>query len=272
MIISGQPSQIPRTALVTGSIQGIGLAIARSFAKAGYKLGIHGLATRDEGHAVAAQLMAEGAPEARFFDGDLCDPDAIAEMMKEVQAWSAIDILVNNAGIQRTASIANITPDVWNSILAVNLTAAFFTMQQALPDMAKRGYGRVINIASVHGLVGSRDKAPYVAAKHGLIGLSKVAALEYASSGNSTTGGVTVNCICPGWTETAIIQPQIEDRSASLDVDRDGAIASLLADKQPTQRMSDPSEIGELALWLCSPIAHNITGAALPVDGGWTAQ
>lgn len=163
-------------------------------------------------------------------------------------------------------------PEIWNSILAINLTAAFLTMQQALPSMATRSYGRVINIASVHGLVASRDKAPYVAAKHGLVGLTKVAALEYANVGDRSLGGVTVNCICPGWTETAIIEPLIADRAASLNVDRDAAIASLLSDKQPSQRMSDPAEIGAIALWLCSPVAHNITGVALPVDGGWTAQ
>lgn len=270
--MNATPAQSARTALVTGSVQGIGLAIARSFAKAGFNLAVHGLATREEGDAVAAQLMAEGAPQARFFDADLRDPVAIAEMMEQVEAWHSLDVLVNNAGIQRTAPLAEVTPDIWNGILAINLTAAFFTMQQALPAMARRGYGRVINIASVHGLVASRDKAPYVAAKHGLVGLSKVAALEFANAGTRAAGGVTVNCICPGWTETAIIEPQIKDRSASLGVDRNSAIASLLADKQPSQRTSDPSEIGELALWLCSPVAHNITGVALPVDGGWTAQ
>lgn len=261
-----------RTALVTGSVQGIGLAIARSFAGAGFNLAVHGLATREEGEAVAAELVAAGAPDAGFFDADLRDPAAIVGMMGQVEAWRGLDVLVNNAGIQRTAPLNEVTPQVWNSILAINLTAAFLTMQQALPAMAARGYGRVINIASVHGLVASQHKAPYVAAKHGLVGLSKVAALEYASAGSRAAGGVTVNCICPGWTETAIIEPQIQDRAASLGASRDAAIASLLADKQPSQRISDPSEIGELALWLCSPVAHNITGVALPVDGGWTAQ
>jgi 3-hydroxybutyrate dehydrogenase len=138
--------------------------------------------------------------------------------------------------------------------------------------MAVRGYGRVINISSVHGLVASKNKAPYVAAKHGLVGLSRVAALEYADAGERSKGGVTVNCICPGWTQTAIIEPQIEERMDAFDGDRDAAIADLLREKQPSLRVSDPSEIGALAVWLCSPLAHNITGTAIPIDGGWTAQ
>jgi 3-hydroxybutyrate dehydrogenase len=145
-------------------------------------------------------------------------------------------------------------------------------MRRALPPMAERGYGRVVNIASVHGLVASVQKAPYVASKFGLVGMSKVAALEYAASGSRASGGVTVNCICPGWTETAIIEPQIQARAADHGGDRDAAIASLLAEKQPSRRTSDPSEIGMLAAWLCDPRAHNITGATIPVDGGWTAQ
>lgn len=156
--------------------------------------------------------------------------------------------------------------------MAVNLSAAFQTMQAALPGMAERGYGRVINIASVHGLVASKYKAPYVAAKHGLVGLSKVAALEYAAKGDPAKGAVTVNCICPGWTNTAIIEPQIAERAAAFDGDREAAIADMLTQKQPSLRGSEPEEIGALALWLCQPLAHNLTGAAIPVDGGWTAQ
>ena len=145
-------------------------------------------------------------------------------------------------------------------------------MRRALPKMAINGYGRVINIASVHGLVASVHKAPYVAAKFGLVGLSRVAALEYASAGTRESGGVTVNCICPGWTETAIIEPQIAMRASEFGDDRKAGIASLLAEKQPSQRTSIPEEIGALALWLANPIAHNVTGIAIPVDGGWTAQ
>jgi 3-hydroxybutyrate dehydrogenase len=145
-------------------------------------------------------------------------------------------------------------------------------MHLLLPQMAKRGSGRVINIASVHGLVASAAKAPYVAAKHGVVGLTKVAALEYAKLGDSNSGGITINAICPGWVETALIEPQIQARVDLHNGDRAAGIADLLSEKQPSQRMSTPSDIGALALWLCNPAAHNITGTAIPVDGGWTAQ
>ncbi|MEC3863188.1 SDR family oxidoreductase, partial [Mesobacterium sp. TK19101] len=180
--------------------------------------------------------------------------------------------LVNNAGIQKTVSLAQADAATWNAILSVNLSGAFHTMRLAMPGMAGRGYGRVINIASVHGVVASVHKAPYVASKFGLVGLSKVAALEYAAEGSKAKGGVTVNCICPGWTETAIIEPQVQARAALHGGDRDAGVADLLSEKQPSRRTSDPAEIGALALWLCNPIAHNVTGTSIPVDGGWTAQ
>jgi 3-hydroxybutyrate dehydrogenase len=261
-----------RTALVTGSVQGIGLAIAEALASAGARIAVHGLAGDAQIEEVCHHLRDRGAPQAEFFDGDLRDPDRVDGLMRAVAAWGGPDILVNNAGIQHTAPLPEMPRAKWDAILAINLSAAFDTMRHALPGMAARGYGRVINIASVHGLVASKDKAPYVAAKHGLVGLSRVAALEYAAAGDRAKGGVTVNCICPGWTETAIIAPQIEARAALHGGDRDLGIAELLAEKQPSLRMSDPSEIGALALWLCAPIAHNVTGTAIPVDGGWTAQ
>lgn len=261
-----------KTALITGSVQGIGLAIATELAKAGARIAVHGIAKPGQADAACAQLKNIGAPQVQFFGGDLQNPDEISDLMQAVQDWGGADILVNNAGVQHTAPLAKMPADKWDSILAINLSAAFHTMQAAMPGMAARGYGRVINIASVHGLVASRQKGPYVAAKFGLVGLSRVAALEYAAKGSKAQGGVTVNCICPGWTETAIIQPQVDARSAEFGGDRDAAIADLLAEKQPSLRMSDPSEIGALALWLCNPVSHNITGTSIPVDGGWTAQ
>lgn len=261
-----------KTALVTGSVQGIGLAIAEELAKAGARIAVHGIAGDQQIEEVCDRLHKAGAPQAEYFPGDLRHPDRIAELMEAVAAWGGADILVNNAGIQRTAPLAEMPRDTWDEILSVNLSAAFQTMQAALPRMAERGYGRVINIASVHGLVASKEKAPYVASKFGLVGLSRVAALEYAAAGSREAGGVTVNCICPGWTETAIIEPQIEARAALFGGDRNAGIADLLKEKQPSLRISDPSEIGALAVWLCNPIAHNVTGTAIPVDGGWTAQ
>ncbi len=261
-----------KTALVTGSGQGIGLAIAEALAGAGARIALHGLPGDAAQHDAKTRLRAAGAADAQAFDADLRDPDRIAELMAAVAAWGGVDILVNNAGIQQTAPLAEVPRAIWDRILAVNLSACFHTMQAALPAMARRGYGRVINIASVQGLIGSVDKAPYVAAKHGLVGLSKVAALEYAAAGDPAQGGVTVNCICPGWTETDLVEPQILTRAQAVGGDRAAGISALLAEKQPSRRMSRPAEIGALALWLCSPLAHNMTGAALPVDGGWTAQ
>ena len=261
-----------KTALVTGSVQGIGLAIAKALAGAGARIGVHGLASPAEADAACRAVGDAGAAETRFFGADMRDVAAIEAMMAEVAEWGGADILVNNAGIQKTASLEEADTALWDAILAVNLSAAFHTMRLALPEMRRRGFGRVVNIASVHGLVASVDKAPYVASKFGLVGMSRVAALEYASHGDRDSGGVTVNCICPGWTETAIIEPQVEARAEMLGLERDAAIAHLMAEKQPSRRTSDPAEIGALALWLCMPIAHNITGTAIPVDGGWTSQ
>ena len=261
-----------RTALVTGSVQGIGMAIGQALASAGARLGVHGLATRQEAADAVETMRKSGAPEAQFFEADMRDPGEIDQMMDAVEAWGGADILVNNAGIQRTVSLAEATRLIWDEIIAVNLSGAFHTMRRTLPIMVERGYGRVINIASVHGLVASTNKAPYVSSKFGLVGLSRVAALEYAAAGSRESGGVTVNCICPGWTETTIIEPQIIARAADFGGDRASGIASLLAEKQPSKRTSRPEEVGALALWLAHPIAHNITGAAIPVDGGWTAQ
>ncbi len=261
-----------KTALVTGSVQGIGLAVAKSLAAAGARVALHGLASPQQAEAALAEVRKAGAPEACFFDADVRDIPAVEAMMREAEAWGPIDVLVNNAGIQKTASLEELDAATWDAIIAVNLSAAFHTMRLLLPAMAQRGYGRVVNIASVHGLVASVHKAPYVAAKFGLVGMSKVAALEYATAGSRASGGVTINCIGPGWTETTLIEPQVQARAAKYGGDRDKGVADLLAEKQPSQRTSLPEEIGALALWLCSPVAHNVTGTTIPIDGGWTAQ
>jgi 3-hydroxybutyrate dehydrogenase len=257
---------------VTGSDRGIGKAIALAFADTGARVAVHGLATPDEAKSVVREMHDAGSSDARYFSGDLRSADEIDALMEQVLAWAGMDVLVNNAGIQRTSPIADITTDVWNDIIAVNLSAPFQTMRHALPRMAKTGYGRVINIASVHGLVASINKSPYVAAKFGLVGLSRVAALEYAALGSAESGGITVNCICPGWVDTAIIAPQVAGRSKLLGVSSQDALEGLLAEKQPSRRLSSPEEIARLACWLCAPEAHNITGTAIPIDGGFSVQ
>lgn len=261
-----------KTALVTGSAQGIGMAIAEKFAAAGANIVVHGLADDEQAAAAEEVMKKAGAPKTCFHGADLRDVKAIDAMMDDLADWGPVDILVNNAGVQKTVSLAEATADIWDLVISVNLSAAFHTMRRALPGMADRGYGRVINISSVHGLVASKEKSPYVSSKFGLIGLSRVAALEYAEAGSAETGGVTINCICPGWTETELIEPQIQARAEKFGGDRDKGVADLLSEKQPSRRMTDPSELGDLAAWLCNRAAHNITGAAIPVDGGWTSQ
>jgi 3-hydroxybutyrate dehydrogenase len=261
-----------RTVFVTGSDGGIGKAIALAFAGLGARIALHGLAGPDQAQALVQEVGEAGAIDTHFFTGDLRNADEVDELMTNVLAWGALDVLVNNAGIQRIAPLAEVTTEVWNEVIAVNLSAPFHTMRRALPQMAKTGYGRVINIASVHGLVASVNKSPYVAAKFGLVGLSRVAALEYAPLGSAESGGITINCICPGWVATAIIVPQVAERSKALGVSRQEALEGMVAEKQPSRRLSSPAEIAQLACWLCAPQAHNITGTAIPIDGGWTAQ
>ena len=264
-----------KTALVTGSTSGIGLAIAAALGAAGARVAVHGLAGDMEIHDACARIRNAGSPQVEYFAGDMRHPARIAELMDAVAAWcpeGGPDILVNNAGIQHTAPTAEMPDDTWDAVIAINLSACFHTMKAVLPGMAGRGFGRILNIASVHGLVASKDKAPYVAAKHGLVGMTRVVALEYAATGSAETGGLTANCICPGWTETALIEPQIQSRAKAHGGDRAAGVADLLSEKQPSQRMARPEDIGALALYLCSPHAHNITGTAIPIDGGWTAQ
>jgi len=260
-----------RRALVTGSVQGIGLAVAQGLARQGCAIVLHGLATPAQAQEARASLLDAGAPAVEVLTHNLREAAQVQDLMDNVLR-TPLDILVNNAGIQHTAPLAEMPRAKWDDIIAINLSAAFDTMRLALPGMALRGYGRVVNIASVHGLVASINKAPYVAAKFALVGMSRVAALEYAGAGSRESGGVTVNCICPGWTETAIIQPQIDARAQQLGTGREAAIRDLLKEKQPSGRTSLPSEIARLVTWLCEPAAHNLTGTAIPVDGGWTAQ
>ena len=261
-----------KRAFVTGSFQGIGLGIATTLASEGASLVLHGLADAETIAKAEAAVMAAGASKVESHVSDLRDADATEALIAKILGGGAVDILVNNAGIQHTATIAEMPRSKWNDIIAINLSSFFDTMRLLLPEMAKRGSGRVVNIASVHGLVASAAKGPYVAAKHGVVGLTKVAALEYAAVGDRDSGGVTINAICPGWVETALIEPQIQARVDKHNGDRVAGIADLLSEKEPSRRMSSPTDIGALVLWLCNPIAHNINGAAIPVDGGWTAQ
>jgi len=261
-----------KRAFITGSFQGIGLGIATALAAEGAAIVLHGLA--DEATIAKAEkaVMAAGASRVESHTSDLRDVSATEALIEKILAGGPVDILCNNAGVQYTASIEEMPREKWNDIVAINLSSYFDTMRLLLPHMKERGYGRVINTASVHGLVASTAKAPYVAAKHGVVGLTKVAALEYASVGSNESGGVTVNAICPGWVETALIAPQIQAKVDLHNGDRAAGIADLLSEKQPSKRMTTPDEIGALAAFLCSRAAHNITGAAIPVDGGWTDQ
>lgn len=261
-----------KRAFITGSMQGIGFGIAQTFAAEGCRIVLHGIADEAQIAEAKARILAAGAPDVTAYTADLRDPEATEAMVADILRDGPVDILVNNAGIQFVAPISEMPRSKWNDIIAVNLSSAFDTMRLLLPQMAERGYGRVINIASVHGLVASVEKAPYVSAKHGIVGLTKVAALEYAAKGNPSLGGVTVNAICPGWVETPLIEPQIMARAAKYGNDRDAGVTDLVSEKQPSGRLAAPTDIGALATWLCDTRAHNITGASIPIDGGWSAQ
>lgn len=257
----------PKTVLITGADRGIGLAIACRLAAHGWRIALHGLADDAAREAALAAVRAAGASEVIFLGGDLRDSTATQQLAQAALAWHGrIDVLVNNAGMQYTAPLTEMPVAMWDSIIAVNLSAAFHLMQACLPGMLAAGWGRVVNIASVHGLVASVNKAPYVASKFGIIGLSKAAALETAGS------GVTVNAICPGWVETALIEPQILARAAKHNGDRAAGMRELVLEKQPSGQMSQPADIAEAVAMLCGDWAHNLTGVALPLDGGWTAQ
>jgi 3-hydroxybutyrate dehydrogenase len=265
-------SLIGRRALITGSFQGIGLGIAKALASDGAQIILHGLADAETISRTEEEVRSAGAPYVESYTSDLRDSSSTEKLIEKILSTGNVDILCNNAGIQYTATIQEMPRAKWEDITAINLSSYFDTMRLLLPAMKERGYGRVINTASVHGLVASVAKAPYVAAKHGVIGLTRVAALEYADVGSRESGGVTVNAICPGWVETALIESQIQTKVDQHNGDRAAGIADLLSEKQPSRRMATPEDIGALALFLTSKAAHNITGAAIPVDGGWTAQ
>ncbi len=256
-----------RTAIVTGSTSGIGLGIARALAAAGADIVLNGLGS-DAAMAPACSAMAAEFGVAVDFDGaDLVRGDAVRGLVaRAVQRRGAVDILVNNAGIQHVAPLETFPDEKWDAILALNLSAAFHATKAALPGMRARRWGRILNIASAHGIVGSPFKAAYVAAKHGVIGLTKVAALETAET------AITCNAICPGYVWTPLVENQIEDQARAHGLPRDRVIRDVLLARQPNTRFATVEEIGVLAAFLCSDAAASITGAALPVDGAWTAQ
>ena len=253
------------TALITGATSGIGLGIAQAFAAAGCRIAINGIATPQEADLLVSRLQRE--TDVLFHPADLANPKQCAALMEAAETrFGAVDILINNAGIQHVAPVEEFPPDRWDAILAINLSAAFHTIRAVLPGMQKRGWGRIINIASTHGLVASIHKAAYVAAKHGLVGLTKVVALENA------TRGITCNAICPGFVLTPLVEQQIDDRAQQSGATNEEATRELLREKQPTEKFTTVEDIAALAIFLCSPAAANITGASLPIDGGWTAQ
>ena len=256
-----------KSALITGSTSGIGLGIARALAGQGCNIMLNGLGDPEKIETARAGLEKKFGIKALFHGADMTRPEEINALVESTAAsFGGIDILVNSAGIQHTAPVEEFPPERWAAIIAINLSSSFYTIHHAVPLMRRGGWGRIINIASVHGLVASANKAAYVSAKHGLVGLTKVVALETAGS------GITSNTICPGWTRTELIEPQIEARAQALGVDVEAGGRSMLAEKQPSQQFVSIEQLGQLALFLCSPGADQITGTAIPIDGGWTAQ
>ena len=252
-----------KTALVTGSTSGIGLGIAKALAEQGANVVLNGF-----GDTVApqAEIAALGVQVA-YHGADMSKPSEIEDMMKFAAAkFGRVDILVNNAGIQHVAKVEDFPVEKWDAVIAINLSSAFHATRLALPAMKAANWGRVINIASVHGLVASAEKSAYVAAKHGIVGLTKVTALE-----NATTG-VTCNAICPGWVLTPLVQKQVDAKAAALKLSNEEATRLLLGEKEPSMQFTTPQELGALAVFLCSAAGNNVRGAAWNMDGGWAAQ
>ena len=261
------PMSARKVAIVTGSTSGIGLGIARALARDGCDVMLNGFG---EASAIEQQRRSIGRElgvEVLFSPADLSKPAEIANLIDATtRELGSVDILVNNAGIQHTARLEDFPPDRWDAVIAINLSSNFHAIRAVLPQMRKRNWGRIVNIASAHGLVASVEKSAYVAAKHGVIGLTKVVALETA------TTGITCNAICPGWVLTPLVQKQITERAAREGMSAEQARMELLSEKQPSQEFATPEQIGSLTVFLCSDSAAQIRGAALPVDGGWTAQ
>ena len=252
---------------MTGSTSGIGLGIARTLANAGAQIVLNGFGKPQDIAAARAEIESEFGVSAVHFGADMSMPAEIAELMaKALERFGRLDVLVNNAGIQHVAKIDEFPVDKWDAILAINLTSAFHTTRLALPAMRRNGFGRIVNIASAHGLVGSPFKSAYVAAKHGLVGLTKVIALETAED------AITCNAVCPGYVYTPLVEAQIEGQATAHGVPREQVIRDVLLAQQPNKRFASVEELGALTVFLASEAAASITGVALPVDGGWTAH
>ena len=255
-----------KVAIVTGSTSGIGLGIARALAAQRAAILLNGFGDAGQIDALRREFSDRGAKVA-YSAADMSKPAEVAGMVEQAaRELGRVDILVNNAGIQYTAPVEEFPPEKWDAIIAINLSASFHAVRAVLPRMKQRNWGRIVNIASTHGLVASAQKAAYVAAKHGVLGFTKVVALETA------TTGITCNAICPGWVLTPLVQKQIDDLAARERVSKEEAQAQLLGEKQPSLAFATPEQIGALVVFLCSEQAAQIRGVALPVDGGWTAQ
>ena len=253
-------------ALVTGSTSGIGLGIARALAAAGANVVLNGFGDAEEIERTRRDIEKRHSVTVTYEGVDLTDIPAVEAMFERLGGLGGVDVLVNNAGIQHVAPLESFDPARWDAVIAINLSAAFHTTRLALPAMRAKGQGRVINVASAHGLVASPGKAAYVAAKHGLIGLTKVTALETAET------PITCNAICPGWVLTPLVQQQIDERAEREGLSADEAKRALLSEKQPSLEFVTPEQLGGLVLFLCSPAADQMRGASLPMDGGWTAR